>query len=133
MKSLTTLLLALTLTLGALPAISGSAGLKNQTLTLNPAAGKAYWITYYLDQTNKKLYITRVYNNDCNHCENEIRASFKKWLIMNDYFTNPMGTDIQSLHDYDAANLEKRRDDVLLKYKQKGYAVVNLSYTYTEN
>lgn len=37
----------------------------------NNAAGKAYWCTYYIKNDNA-VYITNVYNNDCNHCQNEI-------------------------------------------------------------
>ncbi len=132
MKHLTSFLIVFALTLGVFTATSRTTIQPGQATETTLMAGKAYWYTYYLDQQNKKLYLTRVYNNDCNHCAEEIRASFKKWLIMNDYLTNPMGSDIQSMHDVDAADLDKRRDETILKFKKMSYSVVNVSYSYTE-
>lgn len=103
---------------------------QDNTASTQSNEGKAWWCTYYLDEVNMKLYISYVYNNDCDHCSNEITADFKKWLILNDYVNSPSAVNITSLHDVNEKSLEERRKDTLLKYKERGFAVFNLSYKY---
>lgn len=94
--------------------------------------GKAYWYSYYNDGTDKKLYITQVYNTDCDHCGNEIKEAFKKWLILNDYENAVSKVNIDSLHDIDEGSLEKRRESTIIKYKGYDYTIVRVNFTYNE-
>jgi hypothetical protein len=79
------------------------------------------------------MYITKVYNNDCNHCQNEIAESLKKWLILNDYDHQVSTVNIISIHDVDEASLTERRTEKILERKQKGYNVIYIGFTYTAN
>ncbi len=97
----------------------------------NKAEGKAWWCTYYLKGTT--MYLTKVYNNDCNHCQNEISAAFVKWLILNDYDHQAITSYVVNLQDVNESDLDERREEKILWYKQKGYNVIKVSFTYTEN
>ncbi|MBA4300881.1 MAG: hypothetical protein C0433_12385 [Cyclobacterium sp.] len=106
---------------------------KNPVMTeISLDEGKAWWFTYHSNDFSKKAYVSRVYNNDCNHCRNEINAAFRKWLVMHDYLTQVSG-DLYSQHDASESSLQKRRDEYIYKYKQMGYSVINVSFTYTED
>lgn len=98
--------------------------------TENAPQGKSYWFSYYNNGNSKKLYLTDVYNNDCNYCSNEIKASFKKWLILNDYENTVTSVNIDSQQDIEAASLEERREKIILKYKGYGYTIVRVNYSY---
>lgn len=93
---------------------------------------KAWWLTYYIDESNKKLYITKPYNNNCDHCSNEITEPFKKYLIMNDFTSTVSQVHITSLHDVKESSLYSRRDDLIYKYKQRGFFVVQVGFTWHE-
>jgi len=95
--------------------------------------GKAYWYSYYNNGNNKKLYITQVYNTDCNYCNNEITSSFKKWLILNDYENTVSTVNIDNLQDIDAESLQKRREATIIKYKGYGYSIVKVDFSYNED
>lgn len=94
------------------------------------ASGKAWWITYYI--TGKKLYITDAYNNDCYYCSNEINESFSKWLILNDYDNTPSKVNITSQYALSEADVEEKREKILLRYKGYGYSVIKVGFTYQE-
>lgn len=94
--------------------------------------GKAYWYSFYNNGIDKKLYITQVYNNDCNHCSNQINEAFKKWLILNDYENHVTIVNINSLQDIEEPSLEERREKTILKYKGYNYAIVKVNFTYNE-
>ncbi|MBC7507742.1 MAG: hypothetical protein H7320_03195 [Ferruginibacter sp.] len=100
--------------------------------TIKTDEGKAYWYSYYNNGNDKKLYITQVYNNDCNYCSNEITAAFKKWLILNDYENTVTTVNIDNLNDIEAASLETRRENTIIKYKGYGYSIVRVGFTYKE-
>jgi hypothetical protein len=104
---------------------------KETTTYKNTNEGKAWWCSYYTK--NKTMYITKVYNNDCNHCQNEIAESLKKWLILNDYDHQVSTVNIISIHDVDEASLTERRTEKILERKQKGYNVIYIGFTYTAN
>ena len=105
---------------------------QNVSAEMKTNEGKAYWISYYNNGRDKKLYITQVYNNDCNHCNNEITAAFKKWLILNDYENTVSTVNIDNLNDIEEASLEKRRENTILKYKSYGYSIVRVGFSYKE-
>ncbi len=92
--------------------------------------GKAWWITYYIK--NKTLYISSAYNNDCFYCSNEITQAFHKWLILNDYDNTPSTVNITSQYALSEADVEEKREKILLRYKGYGYSVVKVGFTYKE-
>ncbi len=94
------------------------------------AEGKAYWFISYL--VDKKMYVSSVFNNDCNHCNNEIMAAYKKFLVMNDYLSNPNTANMLTYHDISLESLNERRDEQIYKRKQQGYTVTNVNFTYSE-
>ncbi len=98
----------------------------------NNAEGKAWWCTYYIKNDNT-VYISKVYNNDCNYCQNEIAADFVKWLILNDYDNQATTLHVTSLSDVNESDLEERREKYIIDRKQKNYSVINVGFTYTEN
>lgn len=104
-----------------------------ENTNIKTVEGKAYWISYYNNGRDKKLYITQVYNNDCNHCNNEITTAFKKWLILNDYENTVSAVNIDNLNDIEEASLEKRRENTILKYKGYGYSIVRVGFSYEED
>jgi len=109
----------------------GSSTITPQAKPVQKTEGKAWWCTYYI-KNDKTVYITQVYNNDCNYCQNEIATSFVKWLILNDY-DNQAGTlHVTSISDVTKAELEERREKYIIDRKQKGYSVNNVGFTYTE-
>jgi hypothetical protein len=93
------------------------------------STGKAYWFVTY--SSYGKYYVSNVFNNDCDHCRIEIQAAFKKFLIMNDY-ESYVGTDINTYHDVDGADLEKRRDEFIYDKKQVGIKIQQVNFSYTE-
>ena len=95
----------------------------------NNTVGKAYWFSYYIKNDNT-VYVTKVYNNDCNHCGNEISEAFVKWLILNDYDNRATTLHVNNMNDVKESALDERRTEKILWYKQKGYAVVNVGFTY---
>ena len=102
-----------------------------QTKPQQKSEGKAWWCSYYI-KNDKIVYITKVYNNDCNHCQNEIATSFVKWLILNDY-DNQAGTlHVTSISDVTKAELEERREKYIIDRKQKNYSVVDVGFTFTD-
>lgn len=105
---------------------------KNYLKNHSEEQGKAYWYSFYNNGRDKKLYITQVYNNDCNHCSNEINEAFKKWLILNDYENSVTIVNINSLQDIEEASLEERREKTILKYKGYDYVIVKVNFTYNE-
>lgn len=109
----------------------GTATITEQAKPVLKSQGKAWWCTYYLKGTT--MYLTKVYNNDCNHCQNEISAAFVKWLILNDYDHQANTSYVVNLQDIDESDLDERREEKILWYKQKEYNVINVSFTYTEN
>ena len=94
--------------------------------------GKAWWFAYYTDVNAKKYYITDVYNNNCNHCANETRDAFRKWLILNDYSNSPSITQITALHDVKESSAEERREKQIIKFKEMNYTVVKVGFTYDD-
>jgi hypothetical protein len=93
--------------------------------------GKAWWYSYYFND-RQSMIISNVYNNDCNHCDNEISTDFKKWLIMNDYHNKNMSTDIKNIHNISEKEVNEARTETIYNYKQKGYSVQYVNYTYTD-
>lgn len=89
--------------------------------------GKSYWIVYRED-VNKVYHISQIINNDCNHCGGELGTAFGKYLVMNDYSTNPRSAMYE--HDVSYSSMEKRRDARIYKYKQMGYRVVQHNFNY---
>lgn len=98
--------------------------------SLKMTNGKAYWYSYYNKGADKKLYITKVYNNNCNHCSAEITAAFKEWLILNDYENTVSSVNIDNLNDIEEAALEKRSDATIIKYKGYGYSIIKVEFAY---
>jgi hypothetical protein len=104
---------------------------KKHTTNTHVVEGKAYWfISYTKDQ---KKYVSYVFNNDCNHCYNEIKEAYKRYLIMNDYFTNVNTVSMTYYHDVSREKLNERRDDEVYKRKQQGYSIVNVNFSYSED
>ncbi|MFA5298253.1 MAG: hypothetical protein WC389_08620 [Lutibacter sp.] len=122
--------LAVLLTLIIAQSFTPRSAIENKETVL--ADGKAYWFSFYNNGTNKKLYISQVYNNDCNHCSNEITADFKKWLILNDYENTVSTQNINNLQDVDESTLESRREAIIIRYKGYGYSIVSVNFKYTE-
>ncbi len=102
------------------------------TLLSNADEGKAYWFVTFTTSDNK-MYFSYVFNNDCNHCETEIRVAFKKYLIMNDYESIVGTQNINTYHDVDKEKLIKKRDDEIYRRKQQAIKVVNVNFSYAEN
>lgn len=103
-----------------------------QPKTAHTSEGKAWWCSYYT-KNSKTIYITKAYNNDCNHCQNEIAVAFEKWLILNDYDNHASTRNMISINDVTKANIEERREKYIIDRKQKGYSVINVGFTFTEN
>jgi hypothetical protein len=97
----------------------------------NVVEGKAYWFVSYM--FDKKIYVSYVFNNDCNHCNNEIMAAYKKHLVMKDYVTNPNTANMLTYNDVTSEKLDERRDEQIYKRKQQGYSVINVSFSYKED
>ena len=121
------------LTIVALLFIVGTAFISNDKKTeesnINTEAkeGKAYWFVSFM--FNNKMYVSYVFNNDCNHCNNEITTAYKKFLVMNDYVTNPNTANMLTYHDVDSKKLLERRDEQIYKRKQQGYSVINVNFS----
>lgn len=98
--------------------------------TQSNTVGKAYWVSYYVK--NSTVYVTKVYNNNCNHCQNEISEAFVKWLILNDYDRYASTVYVINMHDVNESALEDRRTEAIIRYKQQGYSVINVGFTYTQ-
>jgi hypothetical protein len=94
--------------------------------------GKAYWFVTFTT-SDKKMYFSYVFNNDCDHCGNEIREAFKKYLVMNDYETTVGTQNMSTYHDVDKEKLIKRRDDEIYRRKQQTIKVINVNFSYKEN
>jgi hypothetical protein len=94
--------------------------------------GKAYWYVTHILLGEKKMYISKVFNNNCDYCYNEIRDSFKKFLIMNDYETNVNTNNMSTLHDVDEKELEERRNNEIYNRKQKGFQVISVNFEYKD-
>ena len=109
----------------------GSNASPTETKSMQKSEGKAWWCSYYI-KDDKIVYITKVYNNDCNHCQNEIATAFAKWLILNDYDNQATTLHINSISDVTKSNLEERREEYIIGRKQKNYTVINVEFTYTE-
>lgn len=92
--------------------------------------GKAYWIVTYTLTGSKKLFVSPVFTNDCNHCCNEIREAFKKHLVMKDYDRNASTVAMSCLQDVKESSLEERRDSEIYKRKQQGYTITEVSFSY---
>lgn len=95
-------------------------------------AGKAYWFISFT-KDDKTMFFSYVFNNNCNHCANEIEEAFKKYLIMNNYTTNASTASMSTYHDVDKDNLIKRRDEQIYKRKQQSINCINVSFSYAEN
>ena len=104
---------------------------KKEIPTNKSREGKAYWCSYYM-AADKRIYMTQVYNNDCNYCQNEIKESFSKWLILYDYDRRASSVHVTSISDVSQSNLEERRTEMIIKRKQQDYTVIDVRYTYTE-
>lgn len=111
----------------------GSTGIDSEKIEKkqNTIEGKAYWFISYM--FGKKMYVSYVFNNDCNHCENEIKEAYKKYLVMNDYVTNPSTSSMLTYQDVTNNKLKERRDEQIYKRKQQGYTVINVNFSYTED
>lgn len=109
----------------------GSNESTTQTKPILKSEGKAWWCSYYI-KDDKIVYITKVYNTNCNHCQNEIAVAFKKWLILNDYDNQATTLHVTSMSDVTESKLEERREEYIINRKQKNYSVVNVGFTYTE-
>lgn len=99
--------------------------------------GEVWWFTYHDSGFEKKvLFVSRAYNNDCNslesHCSHTINAAFRKWMVINDYLTQVSGA-VESTEAASESSLQKKRDETIYRYKQYGYSVINVSFTYTED
>jgi len=92
--------------------------------------GKAYWFVTF--QVKGKYYVSCVFNNDCDHCSIEIQAAFKKYLVMNDYESDVNTANMNTYHDVDKADLEKRRDEFIYDQKQMGIGIQPVGFSYTE-
>lgn len=90
--------------------------------------GKAYWFVTYSE--NQKIYMSYVFNNNCNHCKNEIMVAFDKYLVMNDYVSNPNTGRMLTYHDVSKEKLDERRDEQIYKRKQQRITVVNVDFSY---
>jgi len=90
--------------------------------------GKAYWFVTSIK--NKKMYISYVFNNNCNHCRNEIMVAFEKYLVMNDYETDASTVRMSTYHDVMREKLNERRDEEIYYRKRQGFSVVNLNFSY---
>ena len=122
--------LAVLLTLIIVQSFTPNAAIENKETV--HADGKAHWFSYYNNGTNKKLYISQVYNNDCDHYNNEITGDFKKWIILNDYENTVSTQNINNLQDVDESTLESRREAIIIRYKGCGYSIVKVNFKYTE-
>jgi hypothetical protein len=94
--------------------------------------GKAYWYVTHTLFSDKKMYISKVFNNDCNHCYNEIRDAFKKFLVMNDYETSVNTSNMSTIHDVKESDLEERRTNEIYNRKQKGFQVITVNFSYNK-
>lgn len=94
--------------------------------------GKAYWFVSHLSFNDKKMYVSTVFNNDCDHCYNEIRDAFKKHLIMNNYETTINTSNMSTYHDVKESKLNDRRDDEIYKRKQQGISVISINFSYSK-
>jgi hypothetical protein len=96
--------------------------------THNTNDGQSYWFVSYT--INMNMYVSYVFNNDCNHCENEIREAYKEYLGKYSYTNNPMTSYMNTYHDISEANLEERRDELITQRKNQGYYVLGISFSY---
>lgn len=94
--------------------------------------GKAWWFITHTDYSKKKMFISKSFNNDCDHCYNEIRKAFDKFLVMNDYETYPNNANMSHYHDVNQSSIEKRRDDIIYRSKQQGLSVITVNFSYVE-
>lgn len=90
--------------------------------------GKAYWFVTSIK--NKKMYVTYIFNNNCNHCRNEIMVAFEKYLVMNDHETDASTVRMSTYHDVKREKLNERRDEEIYFRKRQGFLVVNLDFSY---
>jgi hypothetical protein len=124
-KIIVSILMLFTCALVLMPKAFGKE--KKETITTN---GKAYWVVTYTLTGSKKLFISSVFTNDCNHCCNEIREAFKKHLVMKDYDRNASTVAMSCLQDVKESTLEERRDSEIYKRKQQGYTVTEVNFSY---
>lgn len=125
------LAIALILFITASAFVSNDKNTREHKINIEKSEGKAYWFISYI--FDKKIYVSYVFNNDCNHCNNEIMAAYKKHLVMNDYVTNPNTANMLTYHDIESEKLNERRDEQIYKRKQQGYSVINVNFSYSEN
>jgi hypothetical protein len=92
--------------------------------------GKAWWYLYFMK--GKTIYITPVFNNNCDHCCNEMREAFKKHLVMNDFDSQASTVGMNCLQDIDQPSLQKRRDDDIYRRKQQNYSIVTVNFSYDD-
>ena len=92
--------------------------------------GKAWWFITHTDFNKKKVFISKAFTNDCDHCYNEIRTAFDKYLVMNDYESNPNNASMSHYHDVSQSSIEKRRDELIYRRKQEGLSVVTLNFSF---
>ena len=92
--------------------------------------GKAWWFITHTDYNKKKMFISKAFTNDCNHCYNEIRTAFDKYLVMNDYETYPNNANMSHYHDVSQSSIEKRRDELIYSSKQQGLSVITVNFSF---